>query len=860
MTAALLASLAALATFTPPLPFELSVGGSRAAVKARDFEATWDADRGGTVASLRVRDWHGLNEVAAGALGDLVVEVDGHTYRLSATRGSGTWQVEKLGPGKERLVLSKPVLLRSDDGAASPVMAEQAFTLFAEGAVFCDVTLRLAAEGAAGGKLESCRLEFPCATGRLHPMRHYCVRGWEHLDRTRAVTDLEEVTHAGFMFGHGKGYCAATEFVLENQRCLAGEGKPLFSALAEAGGSKVFLWKLYSGPPVPLLKTALATKKGFHFRWGLAVSHLPQRSLAIGQRVAHWQEGQANLMSFPSDDAIEAMKLAGVTVNVLHLYWSKGWARNHRPVDEPEMRRWVASCKAQGIRPVLYVVPVDAPGVDGINSSWYDDYGIGGLYFDFGAIGFNTAHYKTDYPALQYLELTRHYRDVVGPDGLMISHCSGQFPDVVFLRNIDAYLPGEASRQGLMLKGWDRACWFGGLATAVSHPWCEYRPWQTKHATALFAAIGAFPHVLFGRGTHEDNNYHRCVIKPAGFVLPYWQMLRTLPMDRDTIMYNEATQRVAQISAPEAHWVVYSRGQDAVLAVVSNLGPPTSVRLTLDRKALGLSGEYGGYVLYDDVLQAPKPLAWTGGPFDLGRLGTDDYRAVTLARRGSAAERELRRRLAEIAELRRQLTNKRPPGPVSDLQATADLGLVSLTWKKAPSAAHICEYRVERLGAPEPLPAAEECTYLRDVLAPPGTTARYTVQAVDVAGTRGPARSVAVKVPAGDLFCATFDRGQGPVKAMAGAWAVEQGWLRGGAPLPIAPAGGTRHEFEARQARYVRIYFAGGRFNYDNGHLIEARVLGAKGQPLHVARVASSGADPDHPVSEVCDGITDQSH
>lgn len=860
MTLSLILVLAAV-TYAPPGPLQVEAKGAEALARADAFVLRWDLRRGGGLVGLTVRDWAGEHQVAAGVLGDVVFRTDAGTFRLSAGRAEG-WQVSQAGPGIVRLRVSSPVVLRDGDGKAGPVAAEQSFTIFAEGAVFCDLTLR-AWPGADNVGVGSCALELPCSVTGLSPVGFYAKKAGrkagtlEQLPVWQAVRPEEPVSHAGFFYGRGKGYCAGVEFVLENQATLTGRGTPKFEITPATDGRKTFRWVLHYASPVRVSETCLG--KGMRLRWGACVSRLRQRSIAIGQRVAHWQEGRSGLMTFPSDSAVEAMALAGVTVNVLHLYWSMAWGRQHVPVDRGQMRRWVRACKRHGIRPVLYVVPVDKPGIDGINKSWYDDYGVEGLYFDFGAVSFNLARYPADYPAMDYLKLTRHYRDVVGPDGLMISHCSAPFPDLVFLRNIDAYLPGEARHHGRMLKSWLDASWHGGQAAAVSHPWCEYRPWQTKHATAIFASIGAFPHVLFGRGTHEDNNYHRCIIIPAGFVLPYWQMLRTIPMDGQTVMYNEATRQVARSSAPDVHRVVYARGRDARLVIVSNLGKPADVVVRLDERALGLAGEWRVWRLFDDVTRPVKEVRWEGPTLRCGHMLTDEYTGFVLVRRGSAAEREVRRRLEGIAELRRQLTNERPPGPVKRLRARPAAGMVALSWQRPHAAAHVCEYRIWRSDRGEaPIAAAEECERYLDFTAPPGRRVRYEVRPVDIAGNEGPAIDLEVSVPRGELVCADFDRGLAPVEPLKDRWQVRGGWAVGGRPIPVASPKGDTFAFAPVQARYIRLYFRGGHKIHNNAHVIEARVYGQDAKELVVEGVTSSGDDPGHPASDVIDGIVDQ--
>ncbi len=847
--------------YVPPQPFSVTQAGAQVRIVARDFEATFDARRGALPVALSVRDWAGLRQLAAGPLGDIVLKAGGRQWKISSGHMTGSWKIRQTADGIIYLTAG-PVILRHSSGRPAPFQATLSYTIFAEGALFCDLQLRSTTSSDLA--IETCSLEFPWLTGQLKPVGLYAkyATGWggdlEQLPRSVQVRPAGPVSHAGFMYGRGKGYCAAVEMVLENQVSLLPDRKPSFVILPEGSAASLFRWQLHTGQPVPLARTRLPA--GLKLRWGICVSRMRQRSIAIGQRIAHWQEGRSNLMSFPSDSAIEAMALAGVTVNVLHLYWSQHWGRGHIPVDRAEMDRWVASCKRYGIRPVLYVVPVDKPGIDGINASWYRDYGVGGLYFDFGAVKFNLARYKADYPAMDYLKLTRHYRDVVGPDGLMIAHCSAPFPDLVFLRNIDAYLPGEARHHALMLRSWPQAFWHGGLAVAVSHPWCEYPNWQTKHATAIFASIGAFPHVLFGRGTHEDNNYHRCVIFPASFVLPYWQMLRTIPMDRDTIMYNEATRPVADVSGADAHWVIYHRPPDWLLAIVTNLGKPTQATLTLDANALKISGRWRGWMLFDDVTRPPQKLSIKSPVIPIGLLKTDEYRAVVMVRAGSRAEEQLSQRLAQVAELRRQLLNKTPPQAPLAPAARPALGLVKLTWKRPASRAHICEYRIYRSDAGSaPLAAAEECTYYLDFTAPPGKRITYRVAAVDIAGNEGEAAPVAVTIARGDLFCEDFSEGLGSLRPLQGQWRVSEGILLGGKSYPIARREGDTFRFQPTKARFVRIYFRGGRGNFDNAHIVEARVFDAAGQRLPIAKVSVPGYDPGHPPEAIIDDNLDQS-
>lgn len=62
-------------------------------------------------------------------------------------------------------------------------------------------------------------------------------------------------------------------------------------------------------------------------------------------------------MSFPSNEIVDGLAQAGVTINIVHLYWIKdGWGGAYITIDETEMKRWVVSCHKKGIKAVVYNV------------------------------------------------------------------------------------------------------------------------------------------------------------------------------------------------------------------------------------------------------------------------------------------------------------------------------------------------------------------------------------------------------------------------------------------------------------------------------------------------------------------------
>ena len=622
----------------------------------------------------------------------------------------------------------------------------------------------------------------------------------------------------------------------------------------DSGGSKRFSWHL--GGPVRVAP-------GFSYtnRCGLAFGHLRQNDNAVGQGIAHWQEGNANLMTYPSDSAIQAMAECGVSICVLHLYWSQ--RGEYLPFDEPDMRRWVQSCHQQDIKCLVYATPADDAGTKGINREWVADLGLDGIYFDFGSVhtmsmrkGGVIGRYDREFPALDTLRLTRHFREAVGPDGIIISHSGGYAPDAFFHLNLNAYLPGEAGPHAAMLNDFRAAAYHTGMGYAVVHPWCEYQAFQTQHGAATYCAVGGFPHILFGRGTHQDNNYHRSVYRSAEFVLPYWQILSTLPMDRETTLFTAATAVAASTDQPAVHCCLYQRSPDQFLVTVANLGEACEPVLTLDERLLNLAGTY-------DVLRLGGPDlarlavsdlgAWEGGQLGLGRLERDEYLGLLFTRGETPAH--TRAALDRIARLVAAFNDPGPPTAPAGLSATAEQGLVKLEWQPAADDFHVVEYRLSRgpdAGDLQPLTAIEETTRYSDYTAPLGASVFYAVSAVDVAGNQGPQGApVRVETPGAAVTWESLTE-------VNGHWAQAGEWLRQGAVRTPASSEGDALAFPATTARFVRAYFTGGQGNYGSAHVIEMTVRDPAGEEIKPERVTSTGSDPGHPDTEAADGITDK--
>ena len=198
---------------------------------------------------------------------------------------------------------------------------------------------------------------------RLHRRGLDSAREAELLSGEATLDDARYPRAIRAAIGRDRPSTNQVEMCLEERKPLSGEGDAGIrcEVTKDDSGSNRFSWHL--GGPVK-------AGAGFSYtnRFGLAFGHLRQNDNAIGQRIAHWQEGNANLMTYPSDSAIEAMAECGVSLCVLHLYWYAWPAYNI--FDEQDMRRWIASCHERGIKCAVYVSPTDKAGINGINPEW----------------------------------------------------------------------------------------------------------------------------------------------------------------------------------------------------------------------------------------------------------------------------------------------------------------------------------------------------------------------------------------------------------------------------------------------------------------------------------------------------------
>lgn len=586
-------------------------------VRGEYFIITWDASRGGEIMLRDTEDrWNKINTSQRredyDCLPRLVLSDDANEYYLAE---ADTAAFELITNTSEKIAFKFTAKPKTSNGYVASWIVTQKFTVYAEGALFADLELQKLLSNTPDDKIAYVTLGMSLDADSFRNFRWFWkqdpIRGDEFLTKHDKLVDTY-ARSTGATFSKAHGFSNHIEMFVEEKKSFL----PRVTKLPTTDISyspeicMAYTWHLYDGPPHKV-KIPFAYKN----RWGLCFGRMRQNDPTVGQRIAHWVEGGPTLINFPSNETIDGLAQAGVTINIVHLYWVKdGWSGAYIPIDETEMKRRVANCHKKGIKAVVYAIPKGKPGYEGVNSIWFDKYNLDGLYFDYGTVHFNNLRgvlpkFPHDFPALDFFLLTRHYREVVGTDGILISHAGPAAPDALFHLNFNAYLSGEAFRQVGLTEEILEALYRSGQAYSISHPWTEYSYFRTQKAVARYAAIGGFPHILIGRGTSGTtketyNEYDRCIWIAGKWAMVYWTILRSIPMEAKVTMYNLNTKQVVLSTNPNFYTTVYHHDPNLVLVITSNLGPPGSSILKLDFNTLNMAGSYDVKELAGDSIEA----------------------------------------------------------------------------------------------------------------------------------------------------------------------------------------------------------------------------------------------------------------
>ncbi len=580
----------------------LKESGASATIHGDQFRLVVDRERGGTISEMQLYDgslWHELFPGPDYGFPSLSVQDSGKDYRLALDTSATLSGFGKTGGD---IHFSSEASLYAQDGTVSPWHVRLDYLICPEGAIFVDVLLTLPSGVEASGEIA------------LHFDVNETLRHFVRFRDENVAKQGNGFPSARVAFGANpaKSFTNEVEIFVEHKRPLSGD------ALFHKEGNGRFCWQL--GTHRTTLKGPFEYRNAFALGCGAAVNG-PPRNNVVGQRVFHWVNWLDLEHSYPTEAQIDKMVEVKATMLILHMEWMRQRGSNGNPHadyrearNHEEMVKALAYAHQKGLRMGLYMRGIEPYALD---SGFFETYcrrDWDGLYVDWHgptAVSWHESQYDpeiilgdthyspngTHVPAKDYFMFTRHLRDLVGEKGFLIGH-QGSFNSGI-LANLcfDAYLPGETGSDRLMFSDIVEAGYKGMLGGCVCMPWTLDLPaYRNAEGAAKMAAWGIYPHLVMGMKAEHGEGYTFSLEADGpeyAFIMPYWRLLAHLGVE-SAVAFNLPGQNgdVLKASKSPVQGIVY-RAADAWLIIVANLGSsPVTAAFTLDREALGITGEY----------------------------------------------------------------------------------------------------------------------------------------------------------------------------------------------------------------------------------------------------------------------------
>jgi hypothetical protein len=822
-------------------PLATAIDDTSATLTAPHFRLHWSTRAGGDLTAIglfdgdRWRELLGATHVRQSVPGLRLVAAEGDFRSLGETR------IEWLEQGEHRAVLAVENVPTTPDGVASPFRVRQTWTVYAEGAVFVDLDIELPA-GAPDIELERSSMGWPIAPGDLDLHRWHwrqsSDRGGIFLEPERSfkATPCPQI---GLALGRDGEFVHHVQMVLEHSRAI---GESSLDAGALIANGTYFIYHLR---PQAAGATTLSAPFRYTNRWGLLLGRQPAQDPLHGQRLVYWQEGGESAMAYPSLSAIEAMAQCGASGIVLGPGWRRAaGTEGPLPIDGEALAGMIADAHAFGLRVLVYALPQGDPLE---LATWARGMGIDGFFLDQISPHLHLVGGEVDeYPARATFEWGHALREAFGPGGLLIGRSGVAGPDLAMALVVPGVVYGTELGQWKSINDPLKAYYLGGQGYGIPCPLPIEMKLRSTRALSVYAASAAVPLVPLGWGEE------RAAYRAASWVMPLWQVYRTLPMGEHVRVRSGQLTGLVESSNPRFRSQLYQLSPDILLLVTANqsLAPADSSTLRLDYQRLGIDGAYAVEEIravemgeFESIYlgRSPDGLVHTSM---VARFGVRGFLFV----RGDYPF-EIGRALDEIAQLARAFSDDAPPSTPEAPAVTAAGAELRLSWSPAHDRHHVEAYRVFRSPQAEfdaslvqDLGLVWETTRFRDLGAKPGQTYHYAVAAVDQAGNVGlPSESAAgeVSLPGTVItFADTTDARR--FEVIAGSWAHHQGGFEHGRKPDAERV--ARAVFKDESHRdvdmTVRISSPGG-YQYSGGLLFAANEAG-EGYVLYLGDPAKS--------------------
>ncbi len=335
--------------------------------------------------------------------------------------------------------------------------------------------------------------------------------------------------------------------------------------------------------------------RGYQWRnaWGWCWKRFPTARNHAPLRIYHHID---SFDPYPSQKLIGQIAREGASVLILHESWRLDMQNGEFPLDPSALRRVSRACHSAGMRLMLYIRGNEdsvrdtdgeflRPWLTRNQDGVYVDYGSPLCYLrrdeasPGGRVGFRE-HYRR----------CRDLRDLVGPDGLFISH-TGSFFSATSQTFVDAYVGGEQEK-GALLKDPTTHAYFSGLSVAPASLWTAAFPtYRTARAIPYLASTAQVPFLHVGTQLPCCSLDHPRVPSVITFARPLWRLWELFDGRKQVRVYStqDSVGALRTEGVRTGASMIVDRAGDALL-IAANLGSrEREARVAVDRVKAGLA-------------------------------------------------------------------------------------------------------------------------------------------------------------------------------------------------------------------------------------------------------------------------------
>lgn len=609
--------------------FKVRKSDSMIAVETGNGIYRWDAANGGFLTRFTLKEsgtQHRIFDKGTGP--SIMMTINGKAVDLSAATA-------RLIPEYEE---DSYLVFNAVSEIAGAFLFEQQYSVFEEGAVFCEfrivakdgtrtrvsgVDMRVSLDIRDAGNIRANYLSRDLYIKQDVTVPHVLGSVNVALPRTQSIRKDHLVPSIGLDLGWGRTrhYSNRVEICIEDSTSFGNQMLGATSTVSEeVDGAWVTRWQIgenvdetFSAPFFYRNKWALfcasaRTRRGEDADpvlrnniLGAKICHV-MYPYVYGQRNWPWSSVPLKQVFYqdvqiakgnPGLERIDEAIAMGAEILIIHQFWMSCGGSNgepmssYKPYDAAWLKAFVDKAHGKGMRVLFYMRGIEQYM---LYADFFDTYlkkDWDGLYIDWASpflMGFAKSTVKHS-SIFNWFMFTRALREKVGKNGILIGHTTMQSPSNYAL--FDVALTGEFSvlHTGLLAAPEISTSYAGqsccGLHLIAGNA-PDRRAFSSQKAVAYAAGLGWANHPFMEPGFSFE---HSC-----GFTLPLWRLLSRLDGEpRRTINPSAESTEALTWSDDALYPLVYLDAKGNALVLVTNLTDNTANgEVTIDTAALGL--------------------------------------------------------------------------------------------------------------------------------------------------------------------------------------------------------------------------------------------------------------------------------